>query len=173
VTDEIGRSGSQRREETAPAGRAIPTNNADGGGANIGHSGAEGDCCKNLFKPKAKRAAATFMHGRALGLRQQQVCRSVELDRNTLGDRNRQPGDPGLHTRIREIVESNRRHRCTRILCAVGLGWVEGASQEGRANLSAQRALIAAPSPEESRSGLCVMLAAQPARALSCDELCP
>ena len=86
--------GSQRCEETAPAGRGKPAVEADGGGASAGYPGAEGDHRKKLVRPKAKRTAATLLVAR-FGLSQRRVCRFVALDRNTLRYRSRRPGRSG------------------------------------------------------------------------------
>jgi putative transposase len=49
------------------------------------------------------------------GLSQRQVCRLLELDRNTLRYRSRRQEDAALRTRIREIAETKRRYGCPRI----------------------------------------------------------
>ena len=157
MTDEIGRSGSQRREETAPAGRAIPANNADGGGANVGHSGTKGDYCKNLFGP----SETDGRHIHAWSCAWVEAIAGVSVSR-TESEHVGRPQQTNGRSRVPHVNSRDSGEQSalwlSSDLYAAGLGWVEGASQEGQASLSAQRALIAPPSLEESRSGLSVML---------------
>ena len=173
VADEIRGARHQRREETAPAGRRKQTVKTDGGGASVGHSGAEGDHRKNLVRPKAKRTAATLMVAR-FGLSQRRVCQLVALDRNTLRYQSRRSDDQGLRARMREIAETKRRYGCPRIYVRLRReGWTvnhkkverlyreEGLSLRRRARKKAT-VRLARRTPDINPTG-----------AVLCDGLCP
>ena len=83
---------------------------ADGGGANAGHPGAEGAHRNKRVRPKAERIAATLLVAR-FGLSQRRVCQLVALDRNTLRYRSRR----ALRPRMRELAETKRLEGCPRI----------------------------------------------------------
>jgi hypothetical protein len=83
---------------------------ADGGGANAGHSGAEDAHRNKRVRPKAERIAATLLVAR-FGLSQRRVCQLVALDRNTLRYRSRR----ALRPRMRELAETKRLEGCPRI----------------------------------------------------------
>lgn len=69
---------------------------------------------KKLVAPKAKRAAAQWVAER-FELSERRVCRLVTLDWNTRRYRGRCQEDAALQPRIREIAETKRRYRCSRI----------------------------------------------------------
>src|SRR5713101_2338365 len=151
VADDIRRPGSQRREDTAPIGKGKPTVETDGGRASTGYPGAESNHCKKLVRPKAKRTVATLLVARD-GLSQRRVCRLVTLDRNTLRYQSRRSDDPELRARMRGLPRPSDGMGAL-VSCAAMTGRVAGESQEGRADLSEERALAAPPDTEESYSG--------------------
>ena len=173
MTDEIGRSGSQRREETAPAGRAIPANNADGGGANVGHSGTKGDYCKNLFGP----SETDGRHIHAWSCAWVEAIAGVSVSR-TGSEHVGRPQQTNGRSRVPHVNSRDSGEQSalwlSSDLYAAGLGWVEGASQKCRCeSIGTKGSHCAAESGRKPQRSLCHAAAAQPAMALSCDELCP
>ena len=107
------------------------------------------------------------------GLSQRRVCQLVALDRNTLRYQSRRSDDQGLRARMREIAETKRRYGCPRIYVRLRReGWrvnhkkVERIYREEGLSLRRRTRKKATAPPRRAA-------AAQRARALLCDGLCP